>query len=157
MLEQNDEVTRDESFRRAGLFLGSGLLGVLVEAIVEGIAGGTTPGASLRPSVPFDALFSVVGGVLALRFRDVVLRTAFVVFAAEHVLRVVAAIAQKPLSPWVGNGFVGAFGVLLVLAGGRQSGSRARTWAAVVFVSAMILRFATLRYAAWLVGNRSVI
>jgi hypothetical protein len=35
--------------------------------------------------------------------------------------------------------------------------NRARAWAAVVFVSAIILRFATLRYAAWLVGNRSVI
>ncbi len=157
MSEESDGLTREESFRRLGLFLGSGLLGVLVEAILESIASGRTRDAGLLRSVPFDAFLAIGGGVIALRARDRVLRTAFVVFAVEHVLQAAAGLSQTPLGPWVGDGFVGAFGALLVLAGGRQSGSRARTWAAMAFVLAIVLRFATLRYAAWLVGHRSVI
>src|SRR3979490_831779 len=125
-----------EAFRRAGLFFGAALLG-----LVAGRWGGSAMGGSgtVFPVFPVvqqpvvDLFFFVVGVLLAYRLQNLLLRAAWIVFASEHLLLSIRQFGESALAPWLATVASAVFALIVMTAGARRRSGRELALAVAIF------------------------
>jgi len=129
-----------EAFRRAGLFFGAALLGLVAGRFV---AHAVDRSGLIPPVFPVgqqpivDLLFFVVGVLLAYRLQDLLLRSAWVVFAAEHLLLSIRQVGASVVAPWVETIASVLFALMVIVAGARRRTSRELAFAVAIFIASI--------------------
>jgi hypothetical protein len=143
--------------RRAGLFLGTAILGVWCAAWFERGVGAPLQSVLSSSSLIFAAVFVVLGVALAFASHDRFLRSAWIVFAVQHVLNLAPHDIRTPPVAWASSILTGIFATLLIVAGARRRSARALVVAAAVFVGAVILSIAATAYVKRVRNGYSVV
>ena len=127
-----------EAFRRAGLFFGAALLGLVAGrwlAFAIDRSGTVFPVFPVVQEPVLDLFFFVVGGLLAFRLRDILLRSAWIVFAAEHLLLSIRQLGESAIAPWLSTLASALFALIVVAAGARRRTGRELALAVAIFIA----------------------
>jgi hypothetical protein len=149
-----------EAFRRAGLFFGAALLGLvsgrwLAYAIDR--SGTVFPVFPVAQEPLVDLVFFVVGVLLAYRLKSVLLRSAWIVFAAAHLLLSIRQFGESAVAPWVATSASALFALIVVAAGARRRTSRELALAVAIFIAATGFQMGLTEWSKRLRGVHSVV
>jgi hypothetical protein len=152
-----DDMNKDEETRRAGLYIGSGLLGVIAANVLYGAAHGTTVefGFDTR-ALTLNIVFALLGGTFAWRWTDILGRLAFVAFAVDQAMMGYAAATGARVSSTATTALVTAFAALLTASGARRSTRRRYFIAGGLFIAMLLASVGARYYADVLLSNHSV-
>jgi hypothetical protein len=127
-----------EAFRRAGLFFGAALLGLVAGRWVAYAIDRTIfPVFPVEQQPPVDLFFFVVGVLLAYRLQNLLLRTAWIVFASEHLLLSIRQFGDSGFAPWLATVASAVFALIVVTAGARRRTSRELALAVAIFIASI--------------------
>jgi len=146
-----------EVFRRAGLFFGAAFLGLLAG---RWVAYASDRSAAIFPTAHqplLDVFFAAVGVVLAFRLQSILLRSAWIVFASEHLLLSARPFGDSAVAPWLAITASTAFALILVIAGARRRTSRALALAVAIFMASVGLQMGLTEWSKRLRGFHSVV
>ena len=149
-----------EAFRRAGLFFGAALLGLVSGrwmAYAIDRSGTVFPVFPVAPEPFVDLLFFVIGVLLAYRLRNVLLRSAWIVFAAEHLLLSIRQFGESAVAPWLATVASALFALIVVTAGARRRTSRELAVAVAIFIAATGFQMGLTEWSKRLRGVHSVV
>ena len=149
-----------EAFRRAGLFFGAALLGLVAGRWIAYAIDRTGTVYPVFPVVQqplVDLFFFVVGALLAYRLQHLLLRAAWIVFAAEHLLLSVRQFGESTIAPWVATVASALFAVIVLAAGARRRRSRELALAAAIFIASTGFQMGLTEWSKRLRGVRSVV
>jgi hypothetical protein len=148
-----------EAFRRAGLFFGAALLGLVAgrsAAYAIDRSGTVVPVFPVVQQPLVDLIFFVVGVLLAYRLQSVLLRSAWIVFAAEHLLLSIRQFGESPAAPWLATGASAVFALIVVAAGARRRTSRELALALAIFLVLVGLQMGLTEWSKRLRGVHAV-
>jgi hypothetical protein len=162
--DMTDNRTQSYELVHAGSYIGPIILGLLAGNALYGLMSGAKAAIWTMPSAPsmstmssgLNVLFLLLGGYVAWVVGDVMARAGWTVFSANYAVRLLAPAHGLFVVHLLTSGQL-TFGILLTLAGIRQS-PRIPLWIpASVFLIVLGFAFAARHYADVLLGNRSVL
>jgi len=148
-----------ETFRRAGLFFGAALLGLVSGrwvAYAIDRSGTVFPVFPVAQEPLVDLFFFVIGVLLAYRLQSLLLRSAWIVFAAEHLLLSIRQFGESAVAPWVATVASALFALIVVTAGSRRRTSRELALALAIFIAAIGFQMGLTEWSKRLRGVHSV-
>ena len=149
-----------EAFRRAGLFFGAALLGLVsgrwVAYAIDG-SGTVFPVFPVAQEPFVDLFFFVIGVLLAYRLQNVLLRSAWIVFAAEHLLLSIRQFGESAVAPWLATAASALFALIVVTAGARRRTSRELALAVAIFIAAIGFQMGLTEWSKRLRSVHSVV
>jgi hypothetical protein len=148
---------RTEVMRRAGLYLGAAILGFWCSAWFDYFSGGPLQASLPMASTAYALAFAALGCWLGVTSHNWLLRTAWIMFAVQHVVNAFSPILRNWPVGWVSNLLTGVFAILLVIAGARRRTARVLLVALAVFVGAMIIKIGVSMYAKRVRSGYSVV
>jgi hypothetical protein len=149
-----------EAFRRAGLFFGAALLGLVAGrwvAYAMDRSGTVFPVFPIVQQPVLDLFFFVVGMLLAYRLQNLPLRAAWIVFASEHLLLSIRQFGESSLAPWLATVASAIFALIVAAAGARRRTSRELALAVAIFVASIGFQMGLTEWSKRLRGVHSVV
>ena len=149
---------------RAGSYMGPIILGSLAGNILDALMSGTNaaiwsmgnaPSMSTMPTA-LNVFFLLLGGYVAWAVGNGMARAGWTVFSANYAAQLLAPAGSPFVAQLLMTGQL-TFGILLALAGIRQSPKIPLWIPTFVFLVVTGLAFAARRYGDLQLGNRSVL